>query len=539
MFGIIRRTAAAALFVTLFPTSAVRAEERTVALLHAFEEEIEAWDTGAASATLERLEREVGRGGVGGPGLDHHRALLAFYKGDYDRAVSFLSAAPDSPPIRASGGSMEDVIRGTAVATRDFQTARSEHFELRHPPGADAILENDLLRELEEAYGFFAGALGFEPPAPVRIEIFGDTASFLTATTLSERDQRVSGAVGVCKFNKLMILSPRILLRGYRYSATAVHEYVHFMVYRLSRNRAPVWLHEGIASYLEDRFERRVGAGDFRTLLTPTSESALAKALDADALIPFSRMHPSLVKLETRAEVVLAFAQVQMAVEFLMARTQGQGLRRLLAALGGGRDLSEALGEIAGADMTAFEGALQAYLAERGLKSVPDLVPVGLTLREEGGGEEADEALELREIRQKEARDFARLGDLLRARSQFESAVIEYRKARAREPRSPAILNKLGQSLILAGRPKESVSILEECRRLYPDYSTTYYHLGEAYLAQAARDEALAAYREGEALNPFHPVILQRLATLYGELGQADEQARAQEKLRTLVGYGR
>ena len=65
------------------------------------------------------------------------------------------------------------------------------------------------------------------------------------------RDIEVSGAIGICKFNKIMLLSPRNLARGYRWTDALSHEYIHYIVVQLSHNRAPIWLHEGIAKYFE------------------------------------------------------------------------------------------------------------------------------------------------------------------------------------------------------------------------------------------------------------------------------------------------
>ena len=84
------------------------------------------------------------------------------------------------------------------------------------------------------------------------MEIFPTTATFYPASSLSTRDIEVSGAIGICKFNKIMLLSPRNLARGYRWTDALSHEYIHYILVHLSGNRAPIWLHEGIAKYFED-----------------------------------------------------------------------------------------------------------------------------------------------------------------------------------------------------------------------------------------------------------------------------------------------
>lgn len=522
-------------------------EKESSGRLGEFQEHIDSWDLAGARAILNDLEKEDS---FPPATITSMRSVLAFYSGRYKEAVALLDEVRDPTLIREGGYSLADIIRKTGRATQDFVRTESAHFEVWYRPGVDEVMVDDLLSALDRAHEYFSRAMGFAPGEPIRVEIYSDYDGFRHSTTLTERDLEVSGAVGVCKFNKLMILTPRLLLRGYRYLDTAVHEYVHFIVYRMTRNRAPVWLHEGIASYLEALFERDVlradfgpaqalegasGEGAFRTELSPSSETLLQRALESNGFIPFERMHPSLVKLETRDEVALAFAEVQMSIELLMVRTEGKGLKRLLIELGKGTSLSEALSELVGVGLDQFEAMLKEYVLSRGLRAVPGLEPPRFTLKKEG----AEDDLEVRQIGEKQARDFVRLGDLLKARGRYESATIEYRKAKEREPRSPIILNKLGQSLILAGGSEQAVEILEEARGLYPDFSTTYYHLGEAHLGLGHTDQAVRFYSEATRMNPFHPIVRQRLAGLYKKRGEEAGAAREEEKLRSLHKYGK
>ena len=49
-----------------------------------------------------------------------------------------------------------------------------------------------------------------------------------------------------------MLLSPKALLKGYDWLDTAAHEYTHHVLTQKSRNRAPIWLQEGLAKWFED-----------------------------------------------------------------------------------------------------------------------------------------------------------------------------------------------------------------------------------------------------------------------------------------------
>ena len=50
-----------------------------------------------------------------------------------------------------------------------------------------------------------------------------------------------------------MVTSPKAVVRGYDWLDTLAHEYVHFVVGNASKNTVPIWMHEGLAKYLESR----------------------------------------------------------------------------------------------------------------------------------------------------------------------------------------------------------------------------------------------------------------------------------------------
>ena len=122
---------------------------------------------------------------------------------------------------------------------------------------------------------------GFKPKEKVRVELFPDAKAFYLASTLSVRDIEVTGAVGLTKFNKLQFLSPKALVYGYRWLDAISHEYMHYLIVKLTSNKAPIWFHEGLAKYEETRW--RNGP----SYLSPLYQTLLARALadnEADRL---------------------------------------------------------------------------------------------------------------------------------------------------------------------------------------------------------------------------------------------------------------
>src|SRR5262249_29214924 len=156
-----------------------------------------------------------------------------------------------------------------------------------------------------------------------------EVADLAKVSTLTRREIETSGTIALCKFNRLMIVSPRALARGYPWLDTLAHEYTHFVVSRVSANTVPIWLHEGLAQ-VEEQEWRAPGPPP----LTPMMEHLLATALGKGRrLITFEEMYPSMAKLPSQADTALAFAEVFTVVEYLNERVGAAGIAQLIRRL--------------------------------------------------------------------------------------------------------------------------------------------------------------------------------------------------------------
>ena len=126
------------------------------------------------------------------------------------------------------------------------------------------------------------------------------------------------------KFNKLMILSPRALVHGYRWLDAISHEYMHYLITKLTANKAPIWFHEGLAEHDE------AGWRGATPQLSPVHQTLLARAVESGRLISFERMEPGLVKLETPEDVQLAYAEAASAIEFIIGKAGHAAVRNVM-----------------------------------------------------------------------------------------------------------------------------------------------------------------------------------------------------------------
>ncbi|HXV83611.1 MAG TPA: hypothetical protein VEG60_27455, partial [Candidatus Binatia bacterium] len=165
---------------------------------------------------------------------------VKFYQGRYEEAFKSLdqAVAIDSKDERRQGWKL--LSQQTRDVIKTLKRYESPHFVLFLDAKRDGILAAYTLETLEKSYEAIGAELGYYPKEKVRVEIAPDAAAFNAISTLSLRDIEQTGAVGICKFNKLMIISPRALSFGYRWVDSLSHEYVHYAIVALSNNEAPI-----------------------------------------------------------------------------------------------------------------------------------------------------------------------------------------------------------------------------------------------------------------------------------------------------------
>jgi tetratricopeptide (TPR) repeat protein len=450
-----------------------------------------------------------------------------FYLGRYQEALQMLDKALESLP-HARFQAYRDFVAQTIQSTAGLQPMETEHFRIAIDSERDAALVPYIAEVLEHSYERLGKIFALFPTEKIRVEIFPSTETFYPASSLSDRDIEVSGAIGICKFNKIMLLSPRNLARGYRWTDALSHEYIHYLLVHVSGNRAPIWLHEGIAKYFEDVWRLPESAW-----LNRRTESLLAHAIRHDSFVGFKNMEPSLVKLDTTYQVQLAYAEAASAIDFIIHRLGTAGLVRILRELRNTEytGATEAIARIMGLTAAQFQEEWRRFLVAKHLQEHAGVRLPRFELKK-------DDRLPADDLRQEidsaAARLHTRLGDRLRQRGRLRAATAEYRRALHKAPFSPYLLNKFAAALMTQGMWPRARQVLQQARALAPDYVTTYTNLGRLYVALQEYDQARQALREAVQINPFDPAMHHYLAESYRHLGQDDQAQREQQLAKRL-----
>ena len=247
-----------------------------------------------------------------------------FMRGDYDGAGARAGdRRADRRTPAPTSSCCADLAKEARDAIKDHKEERSAHVVIRYP-AEDAVLVPYARDTLEAAYQALHDDLGFDAELPIRVEFYRSPSDLAAVSSLSQAEVARTGTIALCKWARLMVTTPRALAYGYPWLDSINHELVHYAVSTLTHDRAPVWLQEGLAKFLERRWREPAGGR-----IPPAMEHLLAKALHSGKLISFDAMHPSMAKLPSAEDATLAFAEVANAIAYLHEQGRhGRAARR-------------------------------------------------------------------------------------------------------------------------------------------------------------------------------------------------------------------
>jgi tetratricopeptide (TPR) repeat protein len=466
---------------------------------------------------------------------------VKFHQGDYEGAVRLLERAAEGgevPPLL-------ELARSTREETKGYVSFESEHFVLRVPPGKDEVLAETALWSLEKAFEHVSKAFDYKPDHKIPVDVLHDPAGLASVSTLTVDEIKTSGTIALCKYNRLMITSPKALARGYGWLDTLAHELIHLVISEKSHNNVPIWLHEGLAKYSESLWRD----GTPGLALDPASENLLAEAVKKKELITFEQMHPSMAKLPSQKDTALAFAEVFTVIEYLHTdASRGApgyaSTNALLEKLRMGLDMDAALKASVGRDLAALQKSWQRYLRKRKFRITPGAkrrqlkFVDGRRQSRDDGEEEAEAALS--EAESRKGRRYVRLGNLLRQRGRVRAATVEYERALTHVgSRSPALHNRLaGLYLELDDAPKAK-GVLETNLKAFPDDPQTHVLLGRTALRAEAWDDAKRHYLRATWENPFNPEIHVGLYRVGEKTGDDELMKKSEANVRLLSGHAK
>ena len=428
---------------------------------------------------LRQAEALLARQASGEPSIAFERARLALYRGDCDAALAILSSpalasTPDTAALRA-------VARGCAQATAAAKIVEEQGVWIRLQDGEDEVLVPWLVRVADDARRALATELGVVLPRPLRIELVRDLFSLAALSGLPVTAAETTGTVGVARYGRVILVSPRATSLGYPWEDTLAHEMTHLALGRACRDRAPLWLQEGLAKLEEIRWRPPRPFDELRD-----HDSAARAALGSGQWVSLDQLGPSIALLPTPDRAMAAYAEVTSFVDYWLRKNGKPALELLLLDLRGtgDRGVDTALRSVTGYGLDRWQARWQEHLAS-GSRST-EVAPTPALPR--GGVGDVARSV--------------RLGDLLFQRGHYAAAAAELGTASRQAPRESSIRWRLSRALDGAGHREEAVGRLGKVADLAGPHAG-WFALSGRFAADAGdRQQAEAWFRVAIALDP-------------------------------------
>lgn len=234
-----------------------------------------------------------------------------------------------------------------------YRITETEHFIIAID-GREAELLAPFVAELaERTYQALAERYQYEPPTPIRLELFPSHADFSVRTV----GLAGLGALGVSFGSVVAMDSPSARDRGeFNWASTLWHEIAHVFHLALSNHRVPRWLAEGFAVY-----EQRRGAPSWGHNLNP----GFLIAYHQDRVLPVSQLNNGFVRPSYGDQVVHSYYQASLVCE-LIARDHGpEALVAMLREYAAGATTEEVFERVLGTEIERFDRIFTDYFEER------------------------------------------------------------------------------------------------------------------------------------------------------------------------------
>jgi tetratricopeptide (TPR) repeat protein len=226
-----------------------------------------------------------------------------------DLAIADFQTAERLQPSASVASLLEKVKRDQA-AEGDFREGESSHFVVRYHGGASRQLASEVTSVLEDQFASLREELRYTPPEQIAVILYTQEA-FRDVT-------RSPGWTGALNDGKIRVPVQGVETVSDQLTRILRHELTHSFVYQKTAGRAPTWLQEGLAQWMEGRRTN----GDAATLVA-VSEQGQGQQLRYydDSWMRFSA-----------GQARYAYAWALAVVEMIEAEQGSDGINRLLEA---------------------------------------------------------------------------------------------------------------------------------------------------------------------------------------------------------------
>jgi tetratricopeptide (TPR) repeat protein len=307
------------------------------------------------------------------PALLMNVAYLHLRRSEYTQSLEYLErarrVAPDNPDVaKLSGWSyygmnkMDQAVaewkRSLALrpdpevqaaldkALRDkqeedsYKENESAHFNLKYSGAAEPGLARDVLRTLELHFAAIESELNFTPPDSIGVILYTQQ-SFADIT-------KAPGWVGALNDGRIRVPVQGLTAMTPELSRVLKHELTHSFVGQKTRGRAPTWIQEGLAQWMEGQ---------------RSSENAatLTQVYGDGHAAPLGHLEGSWMGLSSD-QAAYAYAWALANIEYIIEADGMTDVERILDRIGAGQPTESALREVLHSDYADVSQSTDAFL---------------------------------------------------------------------------------------------------------------------------------------------------------------------------------
>ncbi len=331
---------------------------------------------------------------------------------------------------------------------------------------------------LKERYG------GYEPPLPIRIEVYPSHADFSVRTV----GLAGMGALGVAFGSVLAMDSPAARPLGeFNWASVLWHELAHVFHLGLTDHQVPRWFSEGLA--VHEQRQARDGWGH-------QASPGFLNRYREDLLLPASQLNAGFVQPKYPEQVIDSYLQASLVFDFIETRWGFGPILEMLHGYRNGETTPELVDRLLGMSMEELDESYDEYFQGRFGSAIEALAAPGASVGIVGQPQSVEDWTHM-------ARENP---------GNFQTRLA------------------LGVMLFNEDRLDDAEEHLRAAMRLFPEYGgrdSPYWYLAQIHRERGEAGLAVAALQRLTALNESHYEAFLQLGELQEGLGEADESAAA------------
>src|SRR5215467_7832364 len=318
------------------------------------------------------------------PALLMNIAYIYLRRNEYKQSLDYLDHAkrlvPDNPDVEKLAGWAyygmnkldqavaewkhaysirpdKELLTALEAALRDkkeeesYKENESSHFKLRYNGAAEPALAKDVLRTLEMHFSAIESELNYTPPEPIGVVLYTEQA-FVDIT-------RAPAWAGALNDGRIRVPVQGLTSVDGELSRSLKHELTHSFVAQKTKsaciglaascsNRAPTWIQEGLAQWMEG-----YRSGD--------DAAGLVQIFDEKHAIPLGQLESNWTRFD-RSTARYAYAWALANMECIDQTDGMSDVERILDRIGAGMGTQQALREVLHSDYHDLMESTAVYL---------------------------------------------------------------------------------------------------------------------------------------------------------------------------------